>query len=99
MMKQHIQRGDFLEILKQRKAIEDSNQTLNQLKIKINQHNSFFQENSRPNIQVKCEVDKFRGFVSDVISFEPDYIMAPMRPRLHYFDEENRKLFIHELSS
>jgi hypothetical protein len=44
-------------------------------------------------------VDKFRGFVSDVISFEPDYIMAPMRPRLHYFDEESRKLYIHELSS
>jgi hypothetical protein len=34
-----------------------------------------------------------------VISFEPDYIMAPMRPRLHYFDEESRKLYIHELSS
>jgi hypothetical protein len=34
-----------------------------------------------------------------VISFEPDYILAPMRPRLHYFDEDNKKLFIHELTS
>lgn len=34
-----------------------------------------------------------------MISFEPDYILAPMRPRLHYFDEDNKKLYIHELSS
>jgi hypothetical protein len=48
---------------------------------------------------VKSEIDKFRGFLSDVISFEPDYILAPMKPRLHYFDENNRTLFIHDLSS
>lgn len=35
----------------------------------------------------------------DVISFEPDYILAPMKPRLHYFDDENKRLFIHELGS
>ena len=51
------------------------------------------------NIQVKSEVDKFRGFLHDVISFEPDYILAPSRPRLHYFDEETKKLYIHELAS
>ena len=34
-----------------------------------------------------------------MISFEPDFILAPTRPRLHYFDEVNRKLYIHELSS
>ena len=34
-----------------------------------------------------------------MISFEPDYILAPMRPRLHYFDEDSKKLFVHELSS
>ena len=48
---------------------------------------------------MKSEVDKFRGFLHDVISFDPDYILAPSRPRLHYFDEQSRKLFIHELSS
>jgi hypothetical protein len=68
------------------------------LKSKISQHLSFFNENARPNIQVKSEVDKFRGFLHDVISFEPDYILAPTKPRLHYFDEENKHLYIHELS-
>ena len=72
---------------------------MSQLKVKILQHNSFFQENSRPNIQVKSEVDKFRGFLHDVISFEPDFILTAPRPRIHYFDEESKKLFIHELSS
>jgi hypothetical protein len=46
---------------------------------------------------VKSEVDKFRGFLHDVISFEPDYILAPTRPRLHYFEEG--KLYVHELAS
>lgn len=89
----------YLDILRQRRLVDDYLNKLSALKQKILQHNSFFQENSRPNIQVKSEVDKFRGFLHDVISFEPDYILAPMRPRLHYFDEENRKLFIHELQS
>lgn len=87
-MRQQLGAGQFLEILRQKKIIEDYALKLNQLKMKIHQHNSFFQENSRPNIQVKSEVDKFRGFLHDVISFEPDYILAPSRPRLHYFDEE-----------
>ena len=98
-MKSNLSSSQFLEILKQKKAVEDYQNQLNQLKQKINQHNSFFQENSRPNIQVKSEVDKFRGFLHDVISFEPDYILAPSRPRLHYFDEETKKLYIHELTS
>jgi SMC interacting uncharacterized protein involved in chromosome segregation len=98
-MKSNLGSSQFLEILKQKKAVEDYQNQFNQLKLKINQHNSFFQENSRPNIQVKSEVDKFRGFLHDVISFEPDYILAPSRPRLHYFDEETKKLYIHELTS
>lgn len=88
-----------LDVLRQRRLVEDYHLKLSGLKQKIVQHNSFFQENSRPNIQVRSEEDKFRGFLHDVISFEPDYILAPTRPRLHYFDEENRKLFIHELQS
>ena len=98
-MKSFIQQSKYLEILKQRKTVDDFQNQLTSLKQKILQHNSFFQENSRPNIQVKSEVDKFRGFLHDVISFEPDYILAPMRPRLHYFDEDSRKLYIHELQS
>jgi len=48
----------------------------------------FVQENARPIIEVKSEVDKFRGFLHDVISFEPDYILASIKPRLHYYNEE-----------
>ena len=98
-MKTHISGQQYLEILKKRKMIEEFQSSMIQLKMKISQHNSFFQENSRPNIQVKSEVDKFRGFLHDVISFEPDFILAAPRPRIHYFDEENKRLFIHELSS
>lgn len=49
-MKSNLSTSQFLEILKQKKAVEDYQNQLNQLKMKINQHNSFFQENSRPNI-------------------------------------------------
>lgn len=41
-MRAFISKSDFLEILKQRKMIEESHSQLNQLKVKINQHNSFF---------------------------------------------------------
>ncbi len=98
-MKQSLGGQQFLDIIKQKRTVDDFSHQLSNLKAKINQHNSFFQENSRPNIQVKSEVDKFRGFLHDVISFEPDYILAPSRPRLHYFDGETKKLFIHELTS
>ncbi len=72
-----------------------------QLQDKIQKHKSFVQENSRPSIEVKSEVDKFRGFLYDVISFEPDYILAAPKPRLHYFDEtkDPKVLHIHELNS
>jgi hypothetical protein len=33
------------------------------------------QENARPNLEVRCEIDKFRGFLRDVLSFEPDFIL------------------------
>jgi len=33
------------------------------------------QDNARPNIEVRCEIDKFRGFLHDVLSFEPDFIL------------------------
>jgi N-acetylneuraminic acid mutarotase len=50
-------------------------------------------------IEVRSEVDKFRGFLQDIVSFEPDFILQTDKPRLHYFDEETKKLLIHELSS
>jgi len=45
------------------------------LKGQIGNHHNFISENSRPVIEVRTEVDKFRGFLHDVISFEPDYIL------------------------
>ena len=50
-------------------------------------------------IEVRSEEDKFRAFLRDVVSFEPDFIMQTEKPRLHYYDEETKKLLIHELSS
>lgn len=44
-------------------------------------------------------MDKFRGFLHDVISFEPDYNLAPAKPRLHFFEETAKSLAVHELSS
>jgi hypothetical protein len=45
-------------------------------------------DNARPQIEISCEIDKFRGFLHDVISFEPDFILHSEKPRLHYYDEE-----------
>jgi hypothetical protein len=61
----------------------------------INSHIDTMQVNARPKIEVKSEVDKFRGFLHDVISFEPDYILASIKPRLHYYNDEQKCLFIH----
>ena len=57
------------------------------------------EENSRPDIKVRSELDKFRGFLHDVVSFEPDFILAQEKPRLHYYDRDSSTLLIHELSS
>jgi uncharacterized protein (DUF362 family) len=62
---------------------------------KIKNHVGFVNENARPVIEVKSEVDKFRGFLHDVISFEPDYILSSIKPRLHYYNEEQKSVFIH----
>mmetsp|Transcript_38873 Transcript_38873/g.37211 ORF Transcript_38873/g.37211 Transcript_38873/m.37211 type:complete len:357 (+) Transcript_38873:430-1500(+) len=83
----------------QRGTFESYNSKLSQLKSKISQHYSFFQENSRPSIEVQSEVDKFRGFLHDVISFEPDFILSQPKLRLHYFDDGSKNLYIHELNS
>ena len=55
---------------------------------KIQSHSKFMQDNARPVIEISCEIDKFRGFLYDVISFEPDFILHSEKPRLHYYDED-----------
>ena len=91
--------GNHINVLQKKGYLGHLTEKYQQLESRISQHSAFFQENARPNIVVKSEVDKFRGFLHDVISFEPDFILAPAKPRLHYFDEEGKQLFIHELAS
>ena len=86
---------NFLEVLQQKHLISDFKAKNSEFESKIGNHVDFVQENARPVIEVKSEVDKFRGFLHDVISFEPDYILASIKPRLHYYNEEQKSLFIH----
>lgn len=65
----------------------------------IQEHKVYLDENSRPNIVVRSEVDQFRGFLHDVVSFEPDFILSQDKPRLHYYDEPANQLMIHDLTS
>lgn len=93
------QTKDYLEVLQQKHLISDFQNKNKNFEMKICNHVDFVQENARPEIEVKSEVDKFRGFLNDVISFEPDYILASVKPRLHYYNEEQKSLFIHQLDT
>lgn len=86
---------NFLEVLQQKHLISEFKQKNTEFEQKIGNHVDFVQENARPIIEVKSEVDKFRGFLHDVISFEPDYILASIKPRLHYYNEDQKSLYIH----
>lgn len=44
-------------------------------------------------------MDQFRGFLHDVVSFEPDFILSQDKPRLHYYDDAANQLMIHDLTS
>lgn len=57
------------------------------------------QDNARPVIDVRCEIDKFRGFLLDVLSFEPDFILQSEKPRLHYYDEQLKVMLVHSLDN
>jgi len=89
----------FFQVLRERNSLDELTIKTNTFSRQINQHKQYLEENSRPQIEVRSEVDKFRGFLHDVVSFEPDFILQQDRPRLHYYDEENQQLLIHELSS
>ena len=86
---------NFLEVLQQKHIISEFKNRNGEFEGKIGNHVDFVQENARPTIEVKSEVDKFRGFLHDVISFEPDYILASIKPRLHYYNDEQKSLYIH----
>ena len=79
---------EYLEVLQQKHLIAEYQSKNLEFETKIGDHVGFVMENARPVIEVKSEVDKFRGFLHDVISFEPDYILASIKPRMHYYNEE-----------
>ena len=66
---------------------------------KVHMHIECVRKNARPAIEVMSEADKFRGFLHDVISYEPDYILSNTKPRLHYYAEKQKSLFIYNLDS
>jgi hypothetical protein len=76
-----------------------SQDKLDEFKTKTSTHSGFLAKNARPTIKVLVEVDKFRGFLKDVVSFEPDFILSTPRHRIHFFEEDCKKLFIHDLAS
>ena len=85
--------------MKLRNQIDELSKKSDSFKTQISKHKTYLEENSRPNIVVKSEVDQFRGFLHDVVSFEPDFILSQDKPRLHYYDDTNGLLMIHELTS
>ena len=89
----------YLDILQQKHLIADLEASMKQFDDKIGHHLEFVSQNARPNIQVRSEADKFRGFLHDVISFEPDYILASVKPRLHYYSEKQKSLYVHQLDT
>ena len=97
--KQLADSRNFFAVLKLRNQIQDLESKSEQFKVQIAKHKHYLEENSRPNIIVRSEVDQFRGFLHDVVSFEPDFILSQDKPRLHYFDDANNQLMIHELTS
>lgn len=86
-------------MLKLRNSLDELSQKTDAFKRQIKQHQDYLEENSRPNITVRSEVDQFRGFLHDVVSFEPDFILSQDKPRLHYYEQGANQLMIHELTS
>lgn len=86
-------------MLKQKHLINEVERTMQDFESKVHTHIEFVRKNARPAIEVKSEADKFRGFLHDVISFEPDYILASVKPRLHYYTEKQKSLFIYNLDT
>lgn len=89
----------YLEVLQQKHLISDLQQNMKDFESKIGHHIDYVNKNARPAIEVRSEADKFRGFLHDVISFVPDYILASFKPRLHYYAEKQNSLFIHQLDT
>lgn len=90
---------NFFEVLRLRGSLDQFSSQTKSFKSQIAKHKCYLEENSRPNVIVRSELDKFRAFLHDVVSFEPDFILAQEKPRLHYYDPESTTLLVHELAS
>ena len=87
--KQLAEQRNFFAVLRLRNSIDALAKQTDTFKKQILNHSNYLNENSRPNIVVRSEVDQFRGFLHDVVSFEPDFILSQDKPRLHYYDDAN----------
>ena len=93
------EKNQFLSVLQKREGLVEVMDRAKQIDEAIKTNNIQVSQNARPQIKVSAQADKFRGFLQDVVSFEPDYILQSEKPRLHYYDEENSAVFIHELTT
>jgi len=91
--------SQFFNILQEQGYLTYYNQKAAEFAQRLKNHHKFMQDNARPVIEVRCEIDKFRGFLHDVLSFEPDFILQSEKPRLHYFDEQLKVMLVHELAT
>ena len=82
------EKGGHFSVLKEQGFLDLFIQKQKEFTNKIQSHNKFMSDNARPQIEISCEIDKFRGFLQDVLSFEPDFILHSEKPRLHYYDED-----------
>ena len=69
------EKRQFFQVLRERNKLEALTTKTAEFASAIAKHKCYLEENSRPQIEVRSEVDKFRGFLHDVVSFEPDYIL------------------------
>jgi hypothetical protein len=69
------EKRQFFQVLRERNKLEALTTKTTEFANAIASHKCYLEENSRPQIEVRSEVDKFRGFLHDVVSFEPDYIL------------------------
>lgn len=98
-LQEELDTGNFLKVINKKRQFEVFLKQFGELQALCNNIKGFLNANARPRVNVQVEVDKFRGFLRDVISYEPDFIMSGTKNRLHYFDEEAKQLFVHELST
>ena len=83
-----FKQAQHLKVLQMRSDMNKLTEKSNTYLEDIQNHKTFIETNARPTIEISSEVDKFRCFLQDVVSYEPDYILKSEKPRLHFYQEE-----------